>query len=72
MIENFLTEEQVAELRDDASFVDSGLIDSTGMLEVITFMEDTWGIEVADEEMIPENLDSVVLLANFVASKRSD
>jgi acyl carrier protein len=59
-----------ADLADDASLLDHGIIDSTGVLEVIAFLEDTFGIEVADEELIPENLDSIGRIAAFVERKR--
>jgi len=54
---------------DQASFMETGLVDSTGVLEIIQFIEETFGISVADEELIPENLDSVENLANFVGRK---
>jgi len=59
-----------AALEDDASLLDRGIIDSTGVLEVITFIEDTFGITVEDSEMLPENLDSIERIANFVARKK--
>ena len=58
-----------ADLADDASLLDHGIIDSTGVLEVIAFLEDTFGIEVADEELVPENLDSIGRIAAFVERK---
>jgi acyl carrier protein len=61
-----------AKLADDASFLDQGIIDSTGVLEVVTFLEDKFGIVVGDNEMLPENLDSVRNLAAFVERKRSN
>jgi acyl carrier protein len=60
-----------AKLADDASFLDQGIIDSTGVLEVVTFLEDKFGIVVGDSEMLPENLDSVKNLTVFVERKRS-
>ncbi len=69
VIENFLVDEDEAAFADDESFLDSGLIDSTGMLEVINFLEETFSISVADEEMVPENLDSIANLTGFVARK---
>ena len=57
-------------LTDDASLLDAGIIDSTGVLEVIGFIEDTYEIEVEDEEMVPENLDSIDAIAAFVARKK--
>ena len=60
-----------AKLADDASFLDLGIIDSTGVLEVVTFLEDKFGIVVGDSEMLPENLDSLKNLTAFVERKRS-
>lgn len=54
---------------DNDSFLDKGIIDSTGVLEVIGFIEDTFNITVEDSEMLPENLDSVENIMNFVATK---
>jgi acyl carrier protein len=59
-----------AELTDDASLLDRGIIDSTGVLELIGFLEDTFGIKVEDAEMIPENLDSIGRIAAFVTLKK--
>jgi len=56
-------------LADDASLLDQGIIDSTGILEVIMFLEDTFGFKVADSEMLPENLDSIVSITAYVARK---
>jgi len=56
-------------LRDDTSFLQSGIIDSTGILELITFVERSFGIRILEEEMVPENVDSVDRLARFVANK---
>jgi acyl carrier protein len=56
-------------LLDDASLMDSGIIDSTGILELITFMETTYHVTIENEEMIPDNLDSMSRLARFLAMK---
>ena len=56
-------------LADDASLLDQGIIDSTGILEVIMFLEDTFGFKVSDSEMLPENLDSIVSIAAYVTRK---
>lgn len=58
-------------LADEESLVRNGVIDSTGVLEVISFLEETFNIKVADEEMIPENLDSVSSMVAFVARKKA-
>lgn len=56
-------------LADDASLLDQGLVDSTGVLEIVAFLEERFGVAVADEELLPENLDSVARLAAFVARR---
>ena len=57
-------------LEDNASLLDRGIIDSTGVLEVIFFIEETFSIKVEDSEMLPDNLDSIERIANFIARKR--
>jgi acyl carrier protein len=59
-----------AALEDEASLLDRGIIDSTGVLEIIFFIEETFGIAVEDSEMLPDNLDSIQSIANFVARKK--
>lgn len=56
---------------DDDSFVENGIIDSTGVLELIAFLEKTFGLTIDDRELVPENLDSVSNVARFVAAKRA-
>jgi acyl carrier protein len=60
-----------AALEDRTSLLDQGIIDSTGVLEVIMFVETSFGIAVEDSEMLPENLDSIDRIAAFVARKTS-
>jgi len=55
---------------DDSSLLDQGIIDSTGVLELADFIETKLGIQVLDEEILPENFDSVASLATFVERKR--
>jgi acyl carrier protein len=69
MAENFYVAEQG--LADDASLIGAGVVDSTGVLEVVTFLESTFGFVVEDAEMLPENLDSIARIAAFVERKRS-
>ena len=57
-------------LEDRTSLLDQGIIDSTGVLEVIMFIESTFGVTVEDGEMLPENLDSIERIAAFVARKQ--
>jgi len=56
-------------LRDDASLLEEGIMDSTGVLNLVMFIEETFGIQVKDEELVPENLDSVDKLVAFVERK---
>jgi len=66
--ENFLFGE-AAELGVNDSFLDKGIIDSTGILEIIMFLEEQFGIKVADNEMLPENLDSIANIVRFITKK---
>lgn len=66
---NFYVADPTA-LEDGASLLDCGIIDSTGVLEVIFFIEETFGIRVEDSEILPENLDSIERIANFISSKK--
>lgn len=69
ILENFLFTDDPSELDDDDSFMDKEIIDSTGILEVIEFLEQECGIKIDDEDMIPDNLDSVNKIIAFVARK---
>lgn len=69
VISNFLFGDASA-LEEDKSFLESGIVDSTGMLELIMFLEGTYGIQVASEEMVPENLDSVHRIVEFLVKKQ--
>ena len=66
MIENFLFGEDT-DLKDDTSFLEEGIIDSTGVLELIEFLEEEFNIQIDDEDLIPENLDSLNNLEQFIA-----
>jgi acyl carrier protein len=68
--ENFILGQEELELSDYGSLLDSGIIDSTGVLELIGFIEESFGIEILDEEIIPENLDSISNVANFIRNKK--
>ena len=70
IIENFLFGETNG-LEDDTSFLDNGIIDSTGILELVTFLEDTFGIEVEDDELVPENLDSIANVVQYLTTKQA-
>lgn len=70
MLDNFVMGGD-ATIADDVSFMDSHILDSTGFLELIMFIEETFGVKVDDAEMLPENLDSLVNIERFVAGKRA-
>lgn len=67
--ENFLFRAD-AEIADDQSLLDSGVMDSTGVLELIAYLESTYAITVADEEIIPSNLDSIARITAYLLSKK--
>ncbi|MEW6382142.1 MAG: acyl carrier protein [bacterium] len=69
IFENFLIGQKNRELQNDISFLDEGIIDSTGMLELVAFIEDTYGLVVEDEELIPDNLDSVNRIIAYLERK---
>lgn len=69
IIDNFLFGDDEG-LKDDISFLEEGIIDSTGILELITFLEEEFSIEIEDEEMIPENLDSINNILAFLNKKQ--
>ncbi|HVK99955.1 MAG TPA: acyl carrier protein [Dongiaceae bacterium] len=71
ILENYLFTDDNSALNDDDSFMAQGIIDSTGILEVVFFLEEEFGIKVADEEMIAANLDSVNSLVKFLERKQA-
>ena len=58
-----------ADLTDEISLIDSGFVDSTGMMGMIVFLETEYGIHIEDHETIPENLESISRIADFVGHK---
>lgn len=66
IIENFLFNAEGSSLGDDESFLDSGVVDSTGILEVVAWIEETFGIMVPDADLLPENFDTVQRLAAYM------
>ena len=69
IFENFLFDAEEGDLKNDDSFLDQGIIDSTGVLELVDWLEETFSIRVEDEELVPENLDSVNNLTAFIGKK---
>ena len=68
-MENFYVSE-ADPVRDDESLMERGVVDSTGVLEVIAFVEQAFDLNVSDDELLPENLDSIANIAAYVTRKR--
>jgi acyl carrier protein len=69
IVNNFLFGQEGSSFADDQSFLETGIIDSTGLLELVAFIEQRYGIAIADQELIPQNLDSLSNISRFVARK---
>jgi acyl carrier protein len=67
--DNIVMTSGAATLADDASLLAHNVLDSTGVIELTTFLEETFAIEVKDEEMVPGNLDTLTNIASFVGRK---
>ena len=72
ILENFLFSDDGDLVQDDVSFLEEGIVDSTGVLELVMFVEETFGFEVDDEDILPENFDSVRGLADYVQLRAGD
>lgn len=70
IVENFLFGDTSQVIEDATSLIDNGYVDSTGVLELVMFLEQTFGIKVADSEIVPANLDSVGAIAAYIEGKR--
>ena len=71
IVDSFLFGSGGESLTPEASLLDQGIIDSTGVLELVSFLEKTYGIDVDDEELVPENLDSLSSIAAYVTRKQA-
>lgn len=69
VLDNFLFTDDESSLEDSASFLEEGIVDSTGVLELVMFVEETFQIAVDDEDIIPENFDSVLGLVQYIEHK---
>jgi acyl carrier protein len=70
ILTNFLFTSDDECLADDISFLEKGIIDSTGVLEIVGFLEETFSIKVEDNDINPDNLDSVQRIVAYVKKKR--
>jgi len=71
VIETFLFGNDDGQLSNDDSFVDNGLIDSMGIINLVSYVESRYGIQVADVEVVPEIWDLVSRIARFITSKEA-
>jgi acyl carrier protein len=69
LAENFMFSDDGYQLSDSASFLEEGVVDSTGVLELVMFVEETFDVTVEDDEIVPENFDSVAQLAEYIHRK---
>lgn len=69
IVDNFIMGSNADRLKDADSFMETHVVDSTGFLEIVTYLEETFGFSVADEEMVPENLDSLDNIEAYVRRK---
>jgi acyl carrier protein len=70
VISNFLLGADTQVLNDDTSFLEQGIVDSTGILELVSFVQEAFDIRIEDMELMPENLDSLNKLEAFIAKKK--
>lgn len=70
IVDNFLFGQEDEQLTSETSLLQSGTIDSTGVLELVMFVEENYGIKIQDDELLPENLDSIQNVAEFVNRKQ--
>ena len=71
LLDNFVMDGNVT-IADDTLLMEDHILDSTGFLELIAFIEETFEVRVDDEEMVPENLDSLLKIENYVGRKRAE
>jgi len=70
--DNFLPSAGLETFNDDDSFMEKGIFDSTGVLELLEFIEERFDITVNDEEIVPDNLDSLSKLTSFIHKKKEN
>lgn len=71
IIEHFPLARKKAAINDDSLLLDNGIIDSLGFLDLICFLEEEFKIQISDEEVLPENFESIKIMSVFVQSKSS-
>ena len=71
LLDNFLMGSTNQDIQDETSFMNSHILDSTGFIELISYLEEQFGIRVTDDEMVPDNLDCLRNIEQFVSGKRA-
>jgi acyl carrier protein len=69
--ERFLASAGLERVQEEESFIENGIIDSTGVLELVHFLEETFVIKIEDDELVPDNLDSIRNIVAFLGRKTS-
>ncbi len=69
--DNYLFGEDSTSLKDADSLLEAGLIDSTGILELLAFLESEFGVKILDEEVVPDNFDSIVTITSYISGKQA-
>ena len=69
ILEDFMFTRDETKLQDTDSFLEEGIVDSTGVLELVMFVEEEFGVQVDDDDIVPENFDSIERLARYVREK---
>lgn len=69
--DNFLLGNRDRQLKSSDSFLEEGILDSTGVLELISFIEEEFEIQIEDEEILPDNLDSIEKIVTFIKKKQA-
>ena len=72
IVENFLYGVRNVDLDEKDSFIEMGIVDSTGVLEIVSFIETRFGIMIQDDELVPENLDSVPRIVRYIQKKQAE
>lgn len=71
IVENFLFGDNSHPLPADLSLIDNDLVDSTGILELVGFLEERFGVQVTDADIVPANLDTIERIAGFITRKQA-
>ena len=69
ILDNFILGDQKENIDENISLYEKRIVDSTGVLEIVDFLEETFGIKIKDDELVPDNLDSIKKMSKFVQRK---